>query len=269
MGGAAIASVVHEANFSDQSREQDSHTIRTLQKTNGKLLSQVVDLQDQLQQAKLELKLERQNKFATNRQENDSEDSQGDQQESQNDESSELEPQEKKKRGAPLGHPGWFRPIPTEYDWAVEVSVLSHCPCCGSSEISRLDSDRIDHLQEDIIDGVYSVVLYQHAAAKCRACGKMVQRPGPDEILNSRIGPRLRSKAIYLRNVIGISYRKVPDAIEELFGIRFTPAAVAVHFAQHPGFPVYSVREVIKSGSQTGVLAVGGGRFVFNKSSSS
>ena len=77
LGGAAFASVVHEANFSDQSREQDSHTIRTLQKTNGKLLSQVVDLQDQLQQAKLELKLERQNKFATNKQKNDSKDPQG------------------------------------------------------------------------------------------------------------------------------------------------------------------------------------------------
>ena len=41
-----------------------------------------------------------------------------------------------------------------------------------------------------------------------------------------RSGPHLRSTAIYLRNVIGISYRKIPQAIEELFGITFTPAAL-------------------------------------------
>jgi hypothetical protein len=53
-----------------------------------------------------------------------------------------------------------------------------------------------------------------------------VQQPGQGEILGSRIGPHLRSKAVYLRNMIGISYRKVPRAIEEMFGITFTPAAL-------------------------------------------
>ena len=38
--------------------------------------------------------------------------------------------------------------------------------------------------------------------------------------------PHLGGAAIYLRNVIGISYRKIPQAIEELFGITFTPAAL-------------------------------------------
>jgi hypothetical protein len=70
------------------------------------------------------------------------------------------------------------------------------------------------------------VVLYRHAAAFCDDCGKWVQQPGKGEILGSRIGPHLRGKAIYLRNVIGISYRKVPQAIQEMFGIAFTPAAL-------------------------------------------
>lgn len=42
----------------------------------------------------------------------------------------------------------------------------------------------------------------------------------------SRIGPYLRSKALYLRHVIGISYRKIPQAIHELFGITISPAAL-------------------------------------------
>ena len=87
-------------------------------------------------------------------------------------------------------------------------------------------SEPDEHLQEDMIDGVYRVVLYRHAVASCDDCGKWVQQPGEGEILGSRIGPHLRSKAIYLRNVIGISYRKVPQAIEEMFGITFTPAAL-------------------------------------------
>ncbi len=66
----------------------------------------------------------------------------------------------------------------------------------------------------------------RRGVARCEDCGKLVQKAGDGEILNSRIGPHLRSKAIYLRNVIGISYRKIPQAIEELFRITFTPAAL-------------------------------------------
>ena len=76
------------------------------------------------------------------------------------------------------------------------------------------------------IDGQYRVALYRQAAANCDDCGAWVQQPGEGEILGSRIGPCLRSTAIYLRNMIGISYRKVPQAIEEMFGITFTPAAL-------------------------------------------
>ena len=86
--------------------------------------------------------------------------------------------------------------------------------------------DPCEHLQEDILEGTYRVVLYRHDAASCDDCGAWVQQPGKGEILGSRIGPHLRSTAIYLRNVIGISYRKVPQAIEEMFGTTFTPAAL-------------------------------------------
>ena len=40
------------------------------------------------------------------------------------------------------------------------------------------------------------------------------------------IGPRLRAIAVYLHNDIGISLRKVPRAIADLFEFRFTPAAL-------------------------------------------
>jgi hypothetical protein len=61
-------------------------------------------LKRDLEQIKLELKLERQNKFATNQQKCE-------------DESSAVEPvsddsRPKRKRGAPVGHPGWYRKTP-------------------------------------------------------------------------------------------------------------------------------------------------------------
>ena len=84
----------------------------------------------------------------------------------------------------------------------------------------------VEHLQEDIIDNVYRVVCYRHQAACCDNCGRHVQQAGDGELLSSRIGPQLRSIAAWLRNGIGITYRKVPRVIEELYGVTFTPAAL-------------------------------------------
>ena len=177
-------------------------------------------LEKELAQAKLELKLERQNKFATNQQKNEPETSDTDAT------PPELPSPEAKKRGAPVGHPGWFRPTPTQYDWLVEVTVPVRCPHCAGSVSIDSTRDPVDHLQEDIVENAYRVVCYRHEPACCDDCGKWIQRPGRDELLGSRLGPYLRSRAIWLRNVIGISYRKIPQIIEEMHNISFTPAAL-------------------------------------------
>jgi hypothetical protein len=65
LGGAALATLVLRANTSGQTIRGLQHKIDTLQKREMKLLSKCVQLEDELAQAKLELKLERQNKFAT------------------------------------------------------------------------------------------------------------------------------------------------------------------------------------------------------------
>lgn len=83
-----------------------------------------------------------------------------------------------------------------------------------------------DHLQEDVVDNVHQVVLYRHTPGRCRACRRWVQQAGAGEILGSRIGPRMRALAMYLRNTIGISYRKVPRALQELFGFSFVSASL-------------------------------------------
>ena len=168
---------------------------------------------------KLELKLERENKFATNQQKRDSS-------ETTASATTPAASDTNKKRGAPVGHPGWYRKTPTAYHSAIDVSAPARCPQC-QGHVTTLDSVAlVEHLQDEIRDGRYRVVLYRHEAAVCAGCGKSVRKPGDGEILHSRIGPQLRSMAIYLRNVIGISYRNIPKALEEMIGITFTPAAL-------------------------------------------
>lgn len=218
LGGAAIGTVVRLANETRESREYLFRTIDSERETISRLLEENECLRKELEQVKLELKLERQNKFATNQQKSD-------------DTPDTPEPtsevsQPTKKRGAPVGHPGWYRKTPTEYDWAVDVLPPSRCPYCRGSVMLDPRFDPSEHLQEDVIDGQYRVVVYRHPTACCNDCGEWLQQPGKGELLGSRIGPFLRSQALYLRHVIGISYRKIPKVIQELLGITFTPGAL-------------------------------------------
>jgi hypothetical protein len=158
-GGAAIASLVLQSNDHEEFHRYLHGKIDSLRKENTQLFQENEKLSQELQQVKLELKLERQNKFATNKQK-------------QAEAESETAPQatakaSEKKRGAPVGHPGWFRPTPTHYDWAIDVPAPRRCPdCLGPGEPSP-KLDPTEHLQEDIIDGVYRVILYRQRKLRC------------------------------------------------------------------------------------------------------
>lgn len=220
LGGAALGTLVLMANQSGNTLDCLNRTIDGERARIAKLVDENLQLKEALAQAKLELKLERQEKFATNQQKTE---------EASTDEESAEEPSaaaEPKKRGAPVGHPGWFRPTPTSYDSLIEVRAPARCPHCGGQVTAHTLLPAVDHLQEDIIENVYRVVCYRHEAACCNDCGRWVQKQGKDEIPGSRIGPHLRSMAVWLRNAIGISYRKIPRIVEEMYGITCTPAAL-------------------------------------------
>lgn len=220
LGGAALGTLVNAASKQDEFLQYLHGTIDAERKRNEHLFEENQQLRQELEQVKLELKLERQNKFATNGQKEEKDAADDD---VTNDFSASDAP---KKRGAPVGHPGWFRPTPTEYDWLIKVSAPSRCPHCQGHITPQASLPPIDHMQEDIIDNVYCVVCYRHEAACCDDCGKWVQKAGKGEILGSFIGPYLRSRAVWLRNMVGISYRKISKIIEEMHGITFTPAAL-------------------------------------------
>jgi transposase len=147
----------------------------------------------------------------------------------------------KKKRGAPVGHPGWVRPQPDHLDRTVDVPAPTICPHCQSDHLTVIE-EKTEHLQEDIVIRPRTLVTrYLHGQAFCAHCNRPVIQAGEGEMLNAPIGPVAKSVAIYLRYRIGISYRKTTELFRELFGLEFVPAS-ALGFdrkAATQGEPIY------------------------------
>lgn len=123
LGGAPLGLVVLAANQNEETRH---HLLRQLDAERdraSRLVAENESLKQQLAQAKLELKLERQTKFATHQQK------QADASPANARPCGEATSR-KRKRGAPLGHPGWHRTTPTQYDRLVEVAAPARCPHC-------------------------------------------------------------------------------------------------------------------------------------------
>ena len=156
----------------------------------------------------------------------------------------------KKKRGAPVGHPGWSRKTPAHVDKTVHVPAPTVCPHCGSDNLTPTE-EISEHLQEDIIiQPATHVTRYVHQEAYCARCRRSVVQAGAGELLHSPIGPVAKSAAIYLRYRIGMTYRKVALVFQDLFGLEFVPAS-AVGFdrqAVKRGAPLYEdLREKIRA----------------------
>jgi transposase len=155
-----------------------------------------------------------------------------------------------KKRGAPMGHPGWVRPKPDGIDRTVHVPAPTICPHCQSPDLTPRE-ENTEHFQEDIVIQPQTMVTrYLHGQAFCPRCHRPVVQAGEGELLNAPIGPVAKSVAIYLRYRIGIPYRKTAELFRELFGLKFVPAS-ALRFdrqAAGRGMPIYEdLREKIRA----------------------
>ena len=138
LGGAALGTLVNLATVNQRERQALLRTVDAQREQISRLMAETRRLEGELKQAKLELKLERQGKFATHQQE-----------QSDSSAAAMVPPpvaKQGKKRGAPVGHPGWFRPTPAEYDWLVEVPAPGCCPLCQGPVTVQRDLDPLDHM---------------------------------------------------------------------------------------------------------------------------
>jgi transposase len=158
--------------------------------------------------------------------------------------------EKRKKRGPPVGHPGWVRPKPERIDRTVHVPAPTICPCCQSKELTPM-KESTEHIQEDIVIQPRTLVTrYLHGQAFCPRCHRPVVQAGEGELLNAPIGPVAKSVALYLRYRMGIPYRKTTELFRELFGLKFVPASALLfdRKAAARGGPIYEdLRDKIRA----------------------
>lgn len=225
----------------EKTYEEHLRIVDNFYNTVEKLRRRVRDLEKENAELKVRLKLVHQRQFKPNRKKKERETKvKGDT----------FSGKEKKKRGAPVGHPGWGRTKPERVDQTVNVPAPSICPHCINDDL-RPYNGLYEHVQEDIvIEPKTIVVKYLHEQSFCSICNRPVIQAGEGELLNAHIGPVAKSVALYLRYHIGISYRKTAELFQELFGLDFVPAS-AFGFdkkAALRGSPIYDdLREKIRA----------------------
>ena len=217
LGGASLGFLVDMADEQTEWTDSLLRQIDTLRAEDTAKYQKIETLTAEVEQLRRELKAERQRQFQTASSQ-DGEDAVAD------------KPPEAgaKKRGAPVGHPGWYRPTPTRIDRIIPVPAPKSCPHCDASVTARPDLPPHDHLQEDLINGMPATTCFRHEAGRCDnpQCRRWVQQPGQGEILRAKIGPEMRARGLFLRLHIGLPFRKATAAIEGLDSLSFTPAAL-------------------------------------------
>jgi hypothetical protein len=224
----------------EETYEEHLRIVDNFYNTVEELRRSVRDLEKENAELKAKLKLTHQQQFKPNKKKN----------EDKTEEKGEsFSGNGKKKRGAPVGHPGWGRRKPERVDQTIYVPAPSACPHCSNDHIIPYNG-LYEHVQEDIVIEPRTIVVkYLHAQSFCSRCNRPVIQTGEGELLNAHIGPVAKSVALYLRYHIGISYRKAAELFKGLFGLDFVPAS-AFGFdkkAALRGYPIYDdLREKIR-----------------------
>jgi len=220
LGGAALGMLVHAAGEQNDWTEALLRQIDSLRAESTGKSRTIEEQAAKIGQLERELKAERQKQFKRKKEEL-----------AETDSPEAAPPPSAKKRGAPQGHPGWYRKCPVEFDQLVLVPAPCRCPRCDASVKARPDREPYDHLQEDWIDGQRVVTCYRHEQGRCRKCRRWARQAGEGELLRAMIGPNLRAASLFLQYEIGLTTRKVVRTMAGLAQFDFVPASL-LHFGQ-------------------------------------
>ncbi len=163
---------------------------------------------------------------------------------------SECASTQRKKRGAPVGHPPWQRARPKRIDRVVPVPAPPRCPHCHHPKLQPVAALH-QHVQEDIVlEPRTLVTCFDHQQAYCPRCDKNVWLAGPGEMPGAYIGPAAKATAAYLRYQLNVPERKISQFFSDFFGLNFVPAS-AYGFerqAVRRGLPLYEdLRQKIRA----------------------
>jgi hypothetical protein len=124
LGGAALSLLVSAADEQTEWTNALHRQIEDLRASDTAKRQTIEQLTARIEQLERELKAERQRQFQATKEEP---------------RPAATPPEGRKKRGAPMGHPGWFRQRPTSFDQLIAVAVPQCCPHCGCAVRARPD----------------------------------------------------------------------------------------------------------------------------------
>ena len=155
------------------------------------------------------------------------------------------DPAARRKRGAPNGHPPWNRRRPEHIDRTVRVAAPTTCPHCSTTGLVPTGQQH-EQLQEDIVlQRKTLVTAYQHDTAFCPTCRRPVFQTAPGELRHCSIGPTAKATAVFLRQELNLSLRKVRRVFQRLFGLDFVPAS-AMAFERRTAHAAEPIHEQIR-----------------------
>jgi transposase len=126
-----------------------------------------------------------------------------------------------RKRGAPVGHRGNTRSVPSHIDIEETIPAPTVCPDCGHTHLTGLET--VDERYIEDIPPVLRVVTHrQYRQAFCPHCQSVVQHPDALHGPPVQTGPRLAAHLAQLRTRLGVTYRKLAVYSTELLGIPLT-----------------------------------------------
>jgi transposase len=130
-----------------------------------------------------------------------------------------------RKRGAPVGHRGNTRRIPTHIDIEEIIPAPLLCPDCGHTHLVGLETHD-DRYIEDIPPVLKEVTHRKYQHAFCPHCQSVVHHPDALYGPPVQTGPRLAAHFAQLRTRLGVTYRKLAVYSTEVLGISLTASGV-------------------------------------------
>jgi transposase len=226
LGGISTTWASELIRDADQDTYRDSHFVGRAEDELAALQANVEQLENENAQLRARLKAEHASRFKPNR-------------------PPARDPAHPRKRGAPKGHPPWNRRPPNHIDRAVRVPAPTTCPHCFTTGLLPTGEPH-KHLQEDIVLQPKTIVTaYQHDTAFCPACRRPVFQTAEGELRHCPIGPTAKAAAVFLRQELDLSFRKVRRIFRRLFGLDFVSAS-AMAFEQRTARAAEPIQEQLR-----------------------
>ncbi len=157
---------------------------------------------------------------------------------------------ERKKRGAPKGHQGYIRLIPSKIGKNIRVPMRRKCPKHKGESLQKTEK-----MAEKIIIDLHftknglkkTVTKYKGTKGYCKKCYKHYNPRMIKKFHNQQLfGHGFKSFAIYSRMVLRLPYRIINQTIEDLFGERMSSTAIVGFIRQFAKYYTSTEKILVK-----------------------